>query len=501
MRSSLLILSTFFAIALANPNPEPAPTPCAGHDHSSKTPVKHAKSKSDGKHAKAPRVSKKSKTKSKPSKSKVAAAAVPLFSSTAVKTKAVPKVDKPSSSTLNKGAAEAIGQFTNSSYIPKAVGSKLAGALQSAINKQLASPTASTVTIRETVVSSVVRTSTKFATTTVKVNNAQATPSVVTVHDVVTDVVTETITAPGSTQSGSSSTDVAALDIKAAIDSAFAAVNLTESDLKNTTVQALEACLTTVLASGGLPSGYACLTSSGSNSAGLQATLNTVLEQFLGILPNKILDAMFSSVMPTLTSLLPSSEAALIAEIQASIKSVIATLSGSSVTALEQASTCYTNAIAQQGNTSALACYNSGAGSTLHTASNAVIESFVGVLPASLVTTVQNIINFNLANSTVGATGSSALAGEVQAQISNAINSAASTLSGNLVSTAETLQGCATLLLSSGNATAAQECVTKGSAPELSMTIILGLTEQFQGMTLSSPANLKHEFLSFFHFL
>lgn len=128
----------------------------------------------------------------------------------------------------------------------------------------------------------------------------------------------------------------------------------------------------------------------GSNSAGLQTTLNTILEQFSGILPNKILAIMFSAILPSLTALLPANEAALVAEIQNSMKSVIATLTGSSVTALEQASTCYTQAIQAKGNTSALACYtSSGAAATLKDASNAVISNFVGVLPPALITQVQ----------------------------------------------------------------------------------------------------------------
>ncbi|KAM0756312.1 hypothetical protein T439DRAFT_331172 [Meredithblackwellia eburnea MCA 4105] len=460
---------------MANPEPAPAPTPCSDHPGVVHKKVKVTVPKVTTKKASSPE-----KT-SKPKSTKGSSTSHPWASAHPSK-KPVPKVQTPSKDTLNAGAAKAVDQFANHDYIPKKVGTKIAGALQSAIASQLApkaKPT--TLTLKKLKTKTITATSTQVVHNGTQTLTITPSPSVLTVTDVVTTVSTSTFV----TGSATAETDIAALNIKAALDSAFRAANLSQSDLDATTVQALEACLQTVLAKGGLPSGYACLTSSGSNSAGLQATLNTILEQFVGILPNIILENLFDAVSPSLTSLLPASEQTLISQIEASIKSVIATLSGSSVTALEQVSSCYTKAIQLQGNTSSLSCFTSGAESTLQTASNAVLESFVGVLPASLVTSVQNIFAYNLANTT-GLTGSAKLAAQVQAQISNAINSAASTLSGNTVSAAESLQACATLLIQTGDAKKAQECITKGEAADFTMTTVLGLTEQFQGYLPSS---------------
>ena len=71
----------------------------------------------------------------------------------------------------------------------------------------------------------------------------------------------------------------AALNIQKALQSAFAAANVSQSDLSAETMKSLEKCLTTVMAAGGLPEGYTCLTSTGADGAGLTATLNTILEQ------------------------------------------------------------------------------------------------------------------------------------------------------------------------------------------------------------------------------
>lgn len=332
------------------------------------------------------------------------------------------------------------------------------------------------------------RTST-IANTTVLV--PEPTTLVRTVTQNVTSVATSTLVT-------TSDAVAASLDIQQALQEAFAAANLSQSSLDAETTEALEECLTTVLAAGGLPDGYSCLTSSGATGAGLQNTLNTILEQvrrspgslhvsqrakltrravqFVGILPNKILEAVFDSVTPLLSTLLPASESALVAQIQSSIQSVIASLVGNSVTALEQVSSCYTDAVKAGGNSSALACYTKegGAYDTLQTASNSVLEQFIGVLPASLTTAVESasrfarvapcaprltrvllfsparadIFTYNLANVT---SGDEALAASVSAQISNAIDSVASSLSGNTVTLAEILQGCAAQLIKSAS--------------------------------------------------
>ncbi|GAA5922136.1 hypothetical protein JCM1841_006896 [Sporobolomyces salmonicolor] len=397
-----------------------------------------------------------------------------------IKKKAVPKVKNATKKTVTTGAEQVIGQFANSSYIPAPVASSLTNAVSSAINKQLSGST--TVTLTKT--SNLVSTATHMATKTSTIANstvyvAEPTTVVHTVTQNVTEVATSTLIT-------TSSAVEASLDIQKAIDEAFAAANLSQNGLDSSTTEALEACLTTVLASGGLPDGYACLTSSGSDSAGLQSTLNTILEQFVGILPNTILSSVFDAVTPLLSSLLPASEQALVAQIQSSIQSVIASLSGNSVTALEQVSSCYTEAVQQAGNTSSLACFTKegGAVSTLQTATNSVLEQFVGVLPASLTTAVENILTYNLANTT--SSGSEQLAAQVSAQISNAINSVSSSLAGNTVTLAETLQACAAQLIATGNATAAQQCITSTTAPQITTTTILSIAQQFDGYLPSS---------------
>jgi hypothetical protein len=103
-------------------------------------------------------------------------------------------------------------------------------------------------------------------------------PTPAPVYITVTRNITE-LQVSTSTLITTSDAVTASLNIKQALDEAFAAANLSQSDLNATTTAALEKCLSEVLAAGGMPSGYSCLTPTGSDSAGLQATLNTILEQ------------------------------------------------------------------------------------------------------------------------------------------------------------------------------------------------------------------------------
>lgn len=103
-------------------------------------------------------------------------------------------------------------------------------------------------------------------------------PTPAPIYITVTQNVTE-LQVSTSTIITTSDAVAASLNIKQALDEAFAAANLSQSGLNSTTTAALEKCLTEVLAAGGMPNGYSCLTATGSDSAGLQTTLNTILEQ------------------------------------------------------------------------------------------------------------------------------------------------------------------------------------------------------------------------------
>lgn len=490
MISSLLLPLSLLALS-------PLAAACEGHSvlSSLAAAAKAAKATPTPKHLAVP--AKASKTKSN---SNSAAAAAWTAPTRKVTKKKLPAVKAPTKQGLVDAAASAVGGFVSAGLVDGSQASAISAALAKAVvgsasagvktvtvtsTSVVVSKVVTTVARPTTVVSVVPVTATKIGQNVTELKTVTATAVQTAAPVYITLTQNQTILVPVTsvvTVSANSTALTAALNIQSAVQSALAAAGLSQSTLDAATTSALEACLTTVVSLGGMPANYTCLTSSGSNSAGLQATLNTILEQFVGILPNTIIDALFDAVTPLLTDLLPASEAALVSQIEASIKSVVASLSGASVTATEQMEQCYTTAIQASGNASSLACFTTSQ-ATLSTAANSVLESFVGVLPAALVTQVQNILTYNLQDDS---TASTTLAGKVQAQISNALNSVASTLSGNAVSLAESLQGCTAILLSTGDAAAAQACITSGSAPAISATVIAGIAEQYQGYLASS---------------
>ena len=91
--------------------------------------------------------------------------------------------------------------------------------------------------------------------------------------------IDEQLAAQNQTSAEDSLSETAALNIKEALEKAFAAAGLSLDELDGATTKSLEKCLTTVLAAGGLPEGYSCLTSTGKDGTDLTDTLNTILEQ------------------------------------------------------------------------------------------------------------------------------------------------------------------------------------------------------------------------------
>lgn len=183
--------------------------------------------------------------------------------------------------------------------------------------------------------------------------------------------------------------------------------------------------------------------------------------------------------MPMLTNLLPN-ESTLLDNINAAISSVVASLSGNSVTAIEMMQSCYGLAIKQNSNTSYLQCYMSDGGpyDTLNTAMNSVIQQFVGYLPGTLLESVQNLTSSTLQ---AGAYGDvSSIGSNLTSQLDAALASVTSSLTGNSVTLMQELQACANKLLKDGDAEAAKNCIAQSPAAS-ARTMINSVAQQFSG--------------------
>ncbi|CAD6565462.1 MAG: hypothetical protein CYPHOPRED_005637 [Cyphobasidiales sp. Tagirdzhanova-0007] len=383
--------------------------------------------------------------------------------------KKVPKVT-PTEQNLNQGVAQAVQGLTSGNVIPASVAGPIQSAIQSAISKSKKKSLA------------VVSAAGSTKTLTISASPAVETKTVTDEEGTVTGTlyVTRTITAlpPGGTIL-SNETLVALNDIQNSINEALASVNLSETGLDAAAQAELQTCLKSVLENGGLPAGYSCISQSGSTSAGLKSTFNNVLEQFLGILPAKVIDDLQDAVMPMLTGLLPS-ETTLLNNINSAVKSVVDSLSGNSVTAVEMMQSCYSLAIKQNSNTSYLQCYMSSGGpfATLETAMNSVVQQFVGYLPGNIISDVQNLTASTLkagAYEDVSSIGTN-----LTQQLNAALSSVTSALTGNSVTLMEELQACANELLVNGNATAATKCVANDPA-QTARTMVNSVAQQYAG--------------------
>jgi len=383
--------------------------------------------------------------------------------------KKVPKVT-PTEENLTSGAAQAVKQLTNGNILPPDMAAPVQAAIESVIKKhsrpvavvddpEHGTKTTITLTPTPTVVPTVVADANGMNTTIYVTQTVTALPPGATI------LPNETITALDSIQD--------------AINDAIAAVNLSSTNLDAAAQAELQTCLTAVLENGGLPAGYSCISQTGSTSAGLKTTFNNILEQFLGILPSKIIDDIQDAVMPMLTNLLPN-ESTLLQNINSAISSVVSSLSGNSVTAIEMMQSCYSLAIKQNSNTSYLQCYMSDGGpfDTLETAMNSVIQQFVGYLPGTVLESVQNLTASTLK---AGAYGDvSSIGTNLTQQMNAALASVTSALTGNSVTLMQELQACANELLQNGNATAAQNCIA-GNPAETARTMVNSVAQQFSG--------------------
>lgn len=207
-------------------------------------------------------------------------------------TSAAVAVKQATTGSISQGAVQALQQFQSSSYLPGSLVGPLAGgecSFDASENVRLepenlathlwfpkALSKAVTGQLQKQKALNVINSSFLQLSSSSNVEVLLLTLRATTDSGSVTVTVTVTALAPGGTASPYTTS---ALDIQAAINSAFAAVGLSQGDLTNSTIAALEACLSTVLQAGGLPAGYACLSSSGSSSAGLLSTLDTILQQ------------------------------------------------------------------------------------------------------------------------------------------------------------------------------------------------------------------------------
>lgn len=93
---------------------------------------------------------------------------------------------------------------------------------------------------------------------------------------------------------GSVSNDTSATAISDAV--ATVASTLTGDHLNH--LSALGECLADIVQKGGIPSGHTCLLSNNATAVSLHSTFNTVIEQFVGVIPPNVVKLMQTGELP-----------------------------------------------------------------------------------------------------------------------------------------------------------------------------------------------------------
>ncbi|GAA5886169.1 hypothetical protein JCM6882_004287 [Rhodosporidiobolus microsporus] len=277
---------------------------------------------------------------------------------------------------------------------------------------------------------------------------------------------------------------------------AFAAAQLAASEADKATLNDAQACLTDILSRGSIPQGYACVDSGRNSLSRYRTAANTVLEQFVGIVPPSTLTLIqddFTSYFSSL-GLIPAIND-INTHLQNVLASVTASISGETVTAVEKLQDCLGGAFAgSEGLQTDFRCFTAVDGPAEHLANilHGVLQQFAGYLPPNVVSDVINIYTFYLSTlppaSPLSPGTSSAL--DLMTHLNAALLSITASASGNTVTAVQQLAQCfndVVMLEGDEAAQSAFECTVSKEGPVRTAQILVNGAVQ-QGFGYLPPS-------------
>ncbi|GAA6001371.1 hypothetical protein JCM10207_006630 [Rhodosporidiobolus poonsookiae] len=288
------------------------------------------------------------------------------------------------------------------------------------------------------------------------------------------------------------------------LQKAFAAANLAVSDAGKATLNDVQACLTDILNRGGIPTGYACVTSGKNTASRYQTAANTIVEQFVGIVPPSTLTLIqndFNSYFSSLGLIPPVTD--LNTHVQNVLASVVASTSGETVTAIERLQDCLDGPLSSPGAVpTSYQCFTdlNGATGNLANVFHGALQQFVGYLPPNVVQDITNIYSYYLS-------AADAVPGyKLTEPLNRSLLSVTAAVSGNAVTAAQQLAQCFTDLAMQPTETArtSYACLVGSSGPVMTTqvlvngviqqgfgylppTLVLQLEQQLRPLLLSTP--------------
>ncbi|GAA6038229.1 hypothetical protein JCM8097_005804 [Rhodosporidiobolus ruineniae] len=272
-----------------------------------------------------------------------------------------------------------------------------------------------------------------------------------------------------------------AASLTAPLQKAFAAAQLAATDANGATLNDAQACLNDILIRGSIPTGYACVFNGKDTLSRYRTAANTVLEQFVGIVPPATLSIIqddFTAYFNSLGLIPPVID--LNQYLQNVLASVVASTSGETVTAVEQAGECLERALTGSKNIQlTYDCFATSNGPVQHLENilNGVLQQFVGYLPPNAAQSIINIYSYYLWQAVGGGTKPSA---ELLEPMDNAMLSVVASASGNTVTATQQLIQCFNdLIMLEDDARSTYTCLLGSSGPVRTVQVLVnGILQQ-----------------------
>ncbi|GAA5933345.1 hypothetical protein JCM1841_001500 [Sporobolomyces salmonicolor] len=265
------------------------------------------------------------------------------------------------------------------------------------------------------------------------------------------------------------------------VQKAFAATSLAADNADKAALADAQSCLSDILARGSIPEGYACVDPNGNTVSAYTTACDTVLEQFVGIVPPStmtVLQKQFNSYFASLGLIPPVND--LNTHLQNVIASVTASNSGEAVTGTERLQACLESAL--NGSTGLQQNYQCFMGkdstwTSLNTLFAGIVQQFGGYLPPNVMQDVINIYMYYLSAANVPGL-------DMMKPMNNAMMSMTAAVAGNSVTAIEQMQQCFNDLLMTPDADARANyvCLMGSTGPIMTIEVLInGIIQQSFG--------------------
>ncbi|GAA5940866.1 uncharacterized protein JCM15063_000903 [Sporobolomyces koalae] len=263
------------------------------------------------------------------------------------------------------------------------------------------------------------------------------------------------------------------------VQKAFAAAQLSSDNSDKAGLADAQACLTDIMSRGSIPDGYACDKNTLSD---YRTTFNTVLEQFVGIVPPSTMTDIqnqWNTYFASLGLIPPMND--LNTHFQNVIASITASNSGELVTGTQRLQDCFSDASTASGGLQKnYQCFvgKDSFSTSMQTLFAGILQQVGGYLPPNVVQDIINIYMYYL--TAAGLTPGLSL----MEPLNNAILSMTAAVSGNSVTAIQQMQQCFNdvIMTPTEDARSTYECVVAADGPIRTLQILInGIIQQSFG--------------------